>query len=397
MGNNSEEDIDSNIFKKYDIGERVGKGAYGVVWKAKDRASKEVVAVKKIFDAFQNSTDAQRTFREIMLLQELQDHKGIIGLLNVIKAENDNDIYLIFESMETDLHAVIRAGILQEVHKQYIMYQLLSAIKYIHSANVLHRDLKPSNILLNSDCSLKVADFGLARCISSLKANPESPEVLTEYVATRWYRAPEILLASTSYTNGVDMWAVGCILGELLACKPLLPGKSTLNQLEKIIEITGAPGTVDVESMQSSFAPTILDSIKTPKRPKNLRNKFQDANAHAIDLLYKLLRFNPKERLSADEALKHPYVQQFFTGKERIYAGEIKLIIDDNSRRSIKEYRTTLYNDIKKKRKKRRKESKRRKKESRKKKKKKTSGSTASKGKSPASSSASHAKKKQQT
>jgi len=349
--NEGSEEIDNAILKKYDVGAQIGKGAYGVVWKAKHRQTKETVALKKIFDAFQNPTDAQRTFREIMLLQEFE-HPNIITLQNVIKASNDQDIYLVFESMETDLHAVIRAGILQEVHKQYIVYQLLKAIKYIHSAQVLHRDLKPSNILLNSDCLLKVADFGLARSIATLEKSEDEQQILTEYVATRWYRAPEILLASTKYTMGVDMWAVGCILGELLGGKPILPGKSTINQLEKIIELTGKPTKTDVKSMQSGFAVTILESIQNSQQ-RSLKSKYPDASDGVLDLLSKLLIFNPEKRMTAEEGMKHSYLEQFLTGEEAVFEGTIALSIDDNSRRTIAEYRTNLYGDIKNKRKER--------------------------------------------
>jgi mitogen-activated protein kinase 15 len=201
------EEIEAHVLKKYEILQKLGKGAYGIVWKAIDRKTREIVALKKNFDAFQNATDAQRTFREILFLQELSGHENIIRLLNVIRAENDRDIYLVFDYMETDLHAVIRANILEEIHKQYIIYQTLKCLKYMHSADVLHRDLKPSNILLNAECHIKVADFGLARSIASKES--DSQPLLTDYVATRWYRAPEILLGSTKYTKGVDMWSLG--------------------------------------------------------------------------------------------------------------------------------------------------------------------------------------------
>ena len=141
----------------------LGRCADGIVWRAVDKKTKETVALKKIFDAFQNATDAQRTFREVMFLKEMAGHEHIVSLLNVLKADNDRDIYLVFEHMETDLHAAIRANILGDVHKQYIMWQALKALKFMHSANLLHRDMKPSNLLLNSDCLMKVADFGLAR------------------------------------------------------------------------------------------------------------------------------------------------------------------------------------------------------------------------------------------
>ena len=171
------EEVDAHVLRKYEIVQRLGKGAYGIVWRAIDRRSKETVALKKIFDGFQNSTDAQRTFREIMYLQGLTGHENIIRLQNVLKAENDKDIYLVFDYMETDLHAVIRANILEPVHKQFIVYQCLKALLYCHSGGLIHRDLKPSNLLLNEECLLKVADFGLARSLHAIEKADESASV----------------------------------------------------------------------------------------------------------------------------------------------------------------------------------------------------------------------------
>jgi mitogen-activated protein kinase 15 len=302
------EDIDKYVLRKYEVSQKLGKGAYGVVWKAVDKKTKEIVALKKIFDAFQNATDAQRTFREIMFLQELSDHDNIIRLLNVLKAENDRDIYLVFEYMETDLHAVIRAGILEDIHKQYIMYQLLKAIKYMHTANVLHRDMKPSNLLLNSECYLKVADFGLARSIAALEKESEVNPILTDYVATRWYRAPEILLGSTKYTKGVDIWSIGCILGELLGGKPMFPGTSTMNQLEKIIEITGKPTAEDIDAVKSPFAATMLEGLPQ-NDPKSLSSLFPLASADALDLLHQMLFFNPSKRITAEVTPTHTHIE----------------------------------------------------------------------------------------
>jgi mitogen-activated protein kinase 15 len=179
------EEIEPHILRKFEIIQKLGKGAYGVVWKSIDRKTKQVVALKKVFDAFHNATDAQRTFREVMFLQELNGHENIIKLINIIKAENNKDLYLVFDFMETDLHAVIRANILEEIHKQYIVYQIIKSLKYIHSGDLIHRDLKPSNVLLNSECHVKVADFGLARSVASTEDENSVP-VLTEYVATRW-------------------------------------------------------------------------------------------------------------------------------------------------------------------------------------------------------------------
>ncbi|XP_046497782.1 mitogen-activated protein kinase 15 isoform X5 [Equus quagga] len=279
----SASEVDRHVAQRYLLQRRLGKGAYGIVWKAVDRRTGEVVAIKKIFDAFRDKTDAQsstpatpwsggyvgdqhqllwissmsasflllthtrvsvsfqRTFREIMLLQEFGDHPNIIRLLDVIRAENDRDIYLVLESMDTDLNAVIcKGGLLKDVHKRYIFYQLLRATKFIHSGHVIHRDQKPSNVLLDSSCLVKLCDFGLARSLSGLPEGPEG-QALTEYVATRWYRAPEVLLSASRYTPGVDMWSLGCILGEMLRGKPLFPGTSTLHQLELILETIPPP------------------------------------------------------------------------------------------------------------------------------------------------------------
>ena len=240
------------------------------MWRAVDKKTRDTVALKKIFDAFQNATDAQRTFREIMFLQEVNNHENIIRLLNVLKAENDRDIYLVFEYMETDLHAVIRASILEDIHKQYTMYQLFKSLKYLHTAQLLHRDIKPSNMLLNSECHVKLADFGLARSVAQLHTEEGNNPILTDYVATRWYRAPEILLGSTKYTFGVDMWSAGCILGELLGGRPMFPGTSTMNQIDRILEVTGHPSPEDIDAIESPFAATMLESL--PKaEPKNIR------------------------------------------------------------------------------------------------------------------------------
>ena len=199
--------------------------------------------------------------------------------------------------MDTDLHAVIRANILEEIHKQYIIYQVLKCLKYMHSAQLLHRDLKPSNLLLNSECHVKVADFGLARSLDV--KDPDTIPLLTDYVATRWYRAPEILLGSNKYTKGVDMWSMGCILAELLLGKPLFPGTSTLNQLERVMELIGKPTQEDIESFECPLAASMLEAIP-PVKQKRLRDVFPTASDDALDLLKKLMYFNPKKRLTAE-------------------------------------------------------------------------------------------------
>ncbi|KAJ1607314.1 SAP+PHD+MIZ domain-containing protein [Cryptosporidium canis] len=369
--------VDRHVLRKYELVKKLGKGAYGIVWKSIDRRTGEIVAVKKIFDAFQNSTDAQRTFREVMILTELSGHENIVNLLNVLRADNDRDVYLVFDYMETDLHAVIRANILEPVHKQYVVYQLIKVIKYLHSGGLLHRDMKPSNILLNAECHVKVADFGLSRSfINTRRVTNHLPSkmdnkteilgddqpILTDYVATRWYRAPEILLGSTKYTKGIDMWSLGCILGEILCGKPIFPGSSTMNQLERIINVIDFPSNEDIESIQSPFALTMIESLKEkvevnqPNKKdilfkwRNLLLKINpkaDCNEQALDLLDKLLQFNPNKRISAKDALKHPFVSVFHNPDEEPDCDHIITIpVNDNVKQSIDDYRNLVYSEI---------------------------------------------------
>uniref|UniRef100_A0A665U0K1 Mitogen-activated protein kinase 15 n=1 Tax=Echeneis naucrates TaxID=173247 RepID=A0A665U0K1_ECHNA len=339
-------EVEEHISLKYEIKKRLGKGAYGIVWKAVDRQTGEIVAVKKIFDAFRNRTDAQRTFREIMFLQEFGDHPNIVKLLNVIRAQNDKDIYLIFEYMDTDLHAVIKKGtLLKDIHKRYVMYQLFRAFKYLHSGNVIHRDQKPSNVLLDTDCVVKLCDFGLARSLNQIQEDSGNP-ALTEYVATRWYRAPEILLGSARYTKGVDMWSLGCVLGEMLLGKALFPGTSTINQIEKIMSAIPHPSPEDILAIKSEYGSSVIQRmLLKPQVP--LEDLFQaSVPPDALDLLRGLLVFNPDKRLTAEQALEHPYVARFHNpAKEPAVNYDVVLPVDDDVQLSVVQYRNKLYED----------------------------------------------------
>lgn len=338
------EEIEPHIYERYEILQKLGKGAYGIVWKARDKYTNKQVALKKIYDAFQNSTDAQRTYREVMYLQHLKGHDNIIALLSILRASNNKDLYLVFDLMETDLHMVIRAKILKHIHKQFIIYQLFKALKYMHSAGLVHRDLKPSNMLLNSECIMKLADFGLARSLAHDESS--DPPIVSDYIATRWYRAPEILLGSTSYTFAVDIWSAGCILAEILTEKVLFPGKSSLNQMELIIELLGRPTNNDLDNMKISFANEILPNLNG-KKSKSIGHMFNNCPPEAIDLLRKLLAYNPAKRPSATEVLAHPFFEKFHNEvEETICSTKVIIPINDAQRLSLKVYRDAIYNDI---------------------------------------------------
>jgi len=366
-GSSSVEDVDRHVLRKYDITQKLGKGAYAVVFKAVDKKTKEVVALKKIFEAFQNATDAQRTFREIMYLQALatpKQHPNIIRLRNFLKAENDKDIYLVFDFMETDLHAVIRANILEPVHKQFIVFQSLKAMRFCHTCQLLHRDLKPSNLLLNEECVLKVADFGLARTVRDAQKATAENSVLTDYVATRWYRAPEIILGSTSYTKAVDMWALGCIIAEMFTAKPLLPGSSTVDQLDKILDICGRPDAESIAQMKSSFASSMIDTrCEGTARPQATRahrlavlkdmikKPAPQVDDQVIEMVCDMLDINPATRMTVEQALEHKWMAPFAGNadphEDINENGELSISLDDDTKHNVSVYRSTLYDELK--------------------------------------------------
>lgn len=308
----SEEVVRGIAFKvgpRYHSLEFLGEGAYGVVVSAIDSVTKERMAIKKV-SPFEHQTYCQRTLREVKILTRLK-HENIIDLRDIIcedRVDRLKDLYLVQTAMECDLHKLLRSQKLSEDHTCYFTYQILRGLKYIHSANVLHRDLKPSNVLVNSNCDLRICDFGLARI-----ADPEYDHTgcLTEYVATRWYRAPEVMLNAKGYTKSMDMWSVGCILAEMLCNKPLFPGKNYLDQISKIQEVLGTPRVEETAFIRNAKARAFLASL--PERPRVAWPKlFPRADTKGLDLLDKLLAFDPSARTGVDEALAHPYLTPYY-------------------------------------------------------------------------------------
>ncbi|XP_075859515.1 mitogen-activated protein kinase 14 isoform X2 [Microcebus murinus] len=262
------------------------------------------VAVKKLSRPFQSIIHAKRTYRELRLLKHMK-HENVIGLLDVFtparSLEEFSDVYLVTHLMGADLNNIVKCQKLTDDHVQFLIYQILRGLKYIHSADIIHRDLKPSNLAVNEDCELKILDFGLAR---------HTDDEMTGYVATRWYRAPEIMLNWMHYNQTVDIWSVGCIMAELLTGRTLFPGTDHINQLQQIMRLTGTPPAYLINRMPSHEARNYIQSL-TQMPKMNFANVFIGANPLAVDLLEKMLVLDSDKRITAAQALAHAYFAQY--------------------------------------------------------------------------------------
>ncbi|XP_041712762.1 mitogen-activated protein kinase 14A isoform X2 [Coregonus clupeaformis] len=290
--------------ERYQTLSPVGSGAYGSVCSSYDEKTGLKIAVKKLSRPFQSIIHAKRTYRELRLLKHMK-HENVIGLLDVFtpatSLEEFSDVYLVTHLMGADLNNIVKCQKLTDDHVQFLIYQILRGLKYIHSADIIHRDLKPSNLAVNEDCELKILDFGLAR---------HTDDEMTGYVATRWYRAPEIMLNWMHYNMTVDIWSVGCIMAELLTGRTLFPGTDHIDQLKLIMLLVGMPGPELLMKISSESARNYINSL--PQMPKrNFSDVFIGANPQAVDLLEKMLVLDTDKRITAAEALAHPYFSQY--------------------------------------------------------------------------------------
>ncbi|KAJ1919471.1 mitogen activated protein kinase [Mycoemilia scoparia] len=311
MSHSSRMRLPAPLAEKYRIIRDIGQGAYGLVCQAENLQTGEMVAIKKVTRISEKEILVKRCLREIKLLRHFNGHDNIISLLDIYITDpkNFSEVYLIQELMEADLHQIIKSGQpLTDAHFQYFLFQICRGLKYIHSVNVLHRDLKPGNLLVNANCALRICDFGLARgCAETPEGNAG---FMTEYVATRWYRAPEIMLSFQSYTKAIDMWAIGCIFAELLGGKPLFKGRDYVDQLNQILGILGTPDTETLERVGSERAQMYIKAL--PHMPRiPFSTLFPNATPEALDLLGRLLDFDPSSRITVDEALAHPYMKAY--------------------------------------------------------------------------------------
>lgn len=306
----------SNFFAESGIGSRftdvryLAEGGYGVIVSAHDNKEGVAVAIKRV--SLLTQEQCQRTLREIKILNRLQ-HENIIDILDALRPATINamrEVYIVQSLMESDLYKLLQTQRLSGEHVCYFLYQILRGLKYIHSANILHRDLKPANLLVNSQCDLKICDFGLARFADLGDSHKER---LTEYVATRWYRAPEVMLNAGGYTKAMDIWSVGCIFAEMFNNRPLFPGQHYLNQLDLIFHAIGSPSEDDLDTIVNQQARSHVQKMeKRKKMPWEFwKMLIPNAGQQALHLLIEMLTFNANARCTADEALRHPYLEQY--------------------------------------------------------------------------------------
>uniref|UniRef100_A0A3B5A0D6 mitogen-activated protein kinase n=1 Tax=Stegastes partitus TaxID=144197 RepID=A0A3B5A0D6_9TELE len=306
---------------------QVGTGAYGTVCSALDSRTGTKVAIKKLYRPFQSEIFAKRAYRELRLLKHMK-HENVIGLLDVFTADLSldrfHDFYLVMPFMGTDLGKLMKLQRLSEEKIQYLVYQMLKGLKYIHSAGIIHRVSR-----------LHILDFGLAR---------QADSEMTGYVVTRWYRAPEVILSWMHYTQTVDIWSVGCIMAEMLQGKPLLKGSDHLDQLTEIMKLTGTPSQEFISKLESEDAKSYIKSCPKMEK-KDLQKLFCNANPHAVSVLERMLLLDPERRVNAGEALALPYFAEFREPEEETEAQPYDHSLD-NAELTLDQWKRHTFTEI---------------------------------------------------
>ncbi|KAG5485638.1 hypothetical protein LSCM4_06594 [Leishmania orientalis] len=327
---------------KYTLLKILGMGAYGIACSCLDSESGEKVSIKKCRDVFRDVEDGKRVLREIDMMRFFH-HENLLNVVNILpplKREYNSfeDVYVVTPLMDVDMNVVLRSRqVLEESHMQYFVYQILRGLKYLHSANVAHRDLKPANLVTNISCELKIIDFGLSRSVDV----PYSE--LTDYVITRWYRPPELLLENTNYSTAVDIWSVGCIFAEMYNRKPVFPGRNTMDQLRMISQHIGKPPASIVEHREA------LEKLnELPEGSLNISKLVPGlaGNKEGMDFLAKMWTLDPSKRPTAADMLAHPYLSHLHDEEDEPACPCPFLWAHENNPMGVPELRRAFWADI---------------------------------------------------
>ncbi|KAF8313859.1 Pkinase-domain-containing protein [Clavulina sp. PMI_390] len=281
----------------------IEEGSYGVVFRAREKETGDIVAIKKLKLDEEKNGFPITSLREVMALM-ICKHENVVPIREIVVGDTLTQVFIVMDFIEHDLKSllsIMRSPFLQSEIKT-LLHQLLSATAHCHSNWVLHRDLKTSNLLMNNRGVMKVADFGLARKFGDPLGD------MTQLVVTLWYRAPELLLGETSYSTAVDLWSVGCIFGELILNEPIFQAKGEMEMISMIFKLLGPP-TEEIWPGFSSL-PLVKTIVIPPPSPPALRQRFRFITEAGLDLLSRLLTYDPEERISAEEALHHPYFRE---------------------------------------------------------------------------------------
>lgn len=298
---------------KYSNVEPLCHGAFGVACAAHD--TKTTVIVRKIEGFFDHIVSTKRTLRELRILRHLV-HENLLQVRDIYIDGTRNDfkeIYLVSDFMETDLAAALASDqAISNDHIQFFLYQLLRGIKYVHSAQVIHRDLKPRSLLLNSDCELKICNFSISRlcCSNRLWVCP-----MTEYVCTRWYRAPEVLCSWTDYSTSIDVWSIGCIFAEMFLRRTLFQGGNAQEQLDLIIGLLGTPKPHELMKIPNEKCRKFVKSLPQ-KTGTDFQQGFMDIPQEALGLMALMLRWDPDTRIPVHEAIQHSYLGELHVAED---------------------------------------------------------------------------------
>eukprot|EP00418_Pyrodinium_bahamense_P039124 CAMPEP_0179196708 /NCGR_PEP_ID=MMETSP0796-20121207/97818_1 /TAXON_ID=73915 /ORGANISM="Pyrodinium bahamense, Strain pbaha01" /LENGTH=433 /DNA_ID=CAMNT_0020901125 /DNA_START=170 /DNA_END=1471 /DNA_ORIENTATION=- len=362
--------------ERYEVTELIGSGTFGCVAEAHDREAGDLVAIKRCRHVFEDLADAAKVLRNIALLQRMF-HPNVLQIYEAImpgSAADCNEVFIVAEICDSTLKKLTRMDVyLTTEHVKALLYNLMVAMNYIHSAGLCLCGLHPKDCLVNQNCGVKIGNMASARLLAhgARPTSPRSPsqgqtegiddnahEVPTVSRLHRricphrscgrwWYRAPELLLGARWYTTSVDMWALGCIVGEMHGEGALIPGTSSIDALSRIVVMLGKPLPADTAALEAPFASFSLDCLPATPPHNPFESAFPGEPAEFIDFLKLLMQWNPDKRFTAEEAMQHPYVSPFCNPDDQPVSGQlVNLALPDSEQFPAARYRDQIYADV---------------------------------------------------